>query len=204
MMWVVGITGRSGSGKSSLARYYATRGYPVEDGDALSRFVCRPGSPCLARLSAAFGADILDETGALLRRKLGERAFASPGQNQKLLDIVHPFVMRELEEREQRARQAGAALLFLDGAMLVGSIFEAHCQAIILVESEKKLSISRIILRDGISKAAAHSRLNAQKSPEELRRAADYIMENNGTEAQLRQKADEVLEALLARAAGQV
>ncbi len=200
MMLIVGITGRSGSGKSSLARYYATLGYPVEDGDELSRFVCAPGSPCLKQLCAAFGPAILDENGGLLRQKLGERVFGDPRLNQTLIDIVHPFVLEELIKREKIAEQSGARLFFLDGAMLVGSIFQAHCHRIIVVESEKKLSISRIILRDGISKAAAHSRLNAQKSPEELRLAADYLVENNGTEEHLQKAADAILPLLLAQA----
>ena len=199
-LWVVGVTGRSGSGKSSLAQYYASMGYPMEDGDALSRFVCTPGSPCVQELKAAFGPGIVDSEGGLLRGKLGAMAYEKPALNQKLISIVHPYILKELEKREKIAENAGAKLFFLDGAMIIGSIFETHCDSIILVESAPKLSISRIILRDGISKAAAHMRLDAQKSEEELRMAADFVIENNGSQQSLQQKARQVLQQILEKA----
>lgn len=199
-MQVVGVTGRSGSGKSSLAQYFASLGYPMEDGDALSRFVCGPGSPCVEELKAAFGPGIVDGEGRLLRGRLGAMVYEKPALNKKLIDIVHPHILKELEKREKMAENAGAELFFLDGAMIIGSIFETHCDTIILVESAPKLSISRIILRDGISKAAAHMRLDAQKSEEELRRAADYVIENNGSVQSLQQKAGQVLAQILEKA----
>lgn len=196
-MLVVGITGRSGSGKSSVAQYYASLGHPVADGDELSRTVCRPGTPCLRELAQAFGDDILAPDGSLKRRELGAKAYASPKGNQTLIAITHPHIFREMQRLEDEACKAGAPLFFIDGAMIVGSMFQPHCDRIVLVVSETKLSISRIILRDGISKAAANARLSAQLAEEALRAAADFIIENNGSPAGLHRRADEVLRQLL-------
>ncbi len=195
-MWVVGITGHSGSGKSSLAGYYASLGYPMADGDELSRAVCTAGSPCVQELKKAFGSDIVDEEGNLLRRTLGEKVYGDAALNTQLMGISHPFLLEELKNREKAAEATGAKFFFLDGAMLVGSIFEAHCKRIIVVECNTKLTISRIILRDKISKAAAHNRLNAQKTTQELRQAASYLIENDGSLNRLHQKADAVLHQL--------
>lgn len=199
---MVGITGRSGSGKSSVAAYYARLGHPVADGDALSRAVCEPGQPCLAALAEAFGGDILLPDGSLDRRLLGQRAFATPEGNQRLQGITHPFIMEASKALEAEARAAGRPLFFFDGAMIVGSMFESHCDRLVVVVADLKLSISRIILRDGISKSSAHARLNAQLPEARLREAADYIIENNATQAVLEQRAEAVLQLLLAEEAG--
>lgn len=199
---MVGITGRSGSGKSSVARYYASLGYPVADGDALSRRVCEPGSPCLQELCAVFGEDILSPEGQLLRRKLGERVYADPEGNKRLIAITHPHIFKEMLRQEQKAESAGHALFFMDGAMIVGSMFQEHCRRIILVTAATKLSISRIILRDGISKASASARLAAQMPEVDLRAAADYVIDNNGSQETLMRHADTILGELLEEAKG--
>lgn len=201
-MQIVGITGRSGSGKSSLAAYYASLGYPVADGDAISRQVCEPGSPCLAELVGAFGAEILAPDGSLLRKKLGEMAFATPEGNQRLISITHPYIVEEFLRRADLARQSGSQLFFADGAMIINGPFEAYCDKIILVVTQQRLSVSRIILRDNISKTAVYNRLHAQLPEEVLRAAADYIIENNGTQEQLWEKAKDVLRDLLSERRG--
>ncbi len=146
----------------------------------------------------AFGAGILCEDGTLNRQLLGCMAFSDAAQNARLLAITHPYIVRYLEEKAGGVRQAGARLLFLDGAMIVGGPAQALCDKLIVVTSGTKLSISRIILRDGISKTAANQRLNAQMSEAALREAADYIIENNASKAQLLRAADDVLSKLLA------
>ena len=80
LMMTVGITGRSGCGKSTVTECFIARGIPAADADRLSREILQPGSPVLARLAARFGADILD-SGVLNRRLLADRAFATAEAN---------------------------------------------------------------------------------------------------------------------------
>lgn len=199
-MLVVGLTGRSGSGKTTVSKYYAGKGFPVVDGDAVSRLVTVKGSACLDELVAAFGDSILCEDGSLNRKRLGEIVFGSAEKNEELVGITHPYILRYFQEQAQVAKANGARLMFLDGAMIVGGPTQVMCDKIIVVTSEEKLAISRIILRDGISKTAANLRLAAQLDDATLRAAADYLIENNGSEAQLLRKADEALNSLLADA----
>ena len=77
-MKVVGITGRSGCGKSSATDFLREKGYPCIDADLVAREVLLPGSPCIAQLQQVFGADIADENGTVRRRLLADRAFATP------------------------------------------------------------------------------------------------------------------------------
>lgn len=199
--YVVGLTGRSGCGKSTVASHFAAQGVPVLDGDAAAREVVQPGSPTLAKLAQAFGADVLDEHGALQRDVLAARAFAAPAAARRLTNITHPAIVRLLLDGVRAAHRAGAPLVVVDGAVIVGARFQKHCDAIVVVTAPLRESISRIILRDGISKEAAHRRLAAQLPEETLVAAADFVLENNTSPAALLQHADEVLAQLRLRAA---
>ncbi len=196
MMWTVGITGISGSGKSSLTQYYRGLGFATEDGDKLSRIVCTPHSACLTQLREAFGPDIIDETGALKRRVLGEKVYGNATANKQLIDIVHPHILKEFLRRKHIAENRGCRFLFLDGAMIVGSIFEEQCKKLVLVESNDSQSIKRIVLRDGVSEAVAKSRLAAQKHIADLRYKVDFVVDNNDELSILYAQANDVLKQL--------
>ncbi len=195
-MITVGITGRSGCGKSTVSAYYQSLGYPLADSDLVAKQIMDPGSPCLQQLCEAFGSDILDESGALRRRLLADRAFATPEGTQTLTNITHPEILRRILAMREDARQNGADLFFIDGAVLVGSVFEQFCDILILVAAPFEVSVQRICKRDGISPEMAMRRLNAQLSEETLRNKASYILENNQTLECLIQQAQNVLPLL--------
>lgn len=198
-MKVVAITGRSGSGKSTVTAYYASLGYPVLDADKTAREVTQPGGPCLVPLCAAFGADILRPDGSLDRGALAARAFATAQTARTLTDITHPAIIRMLLDGVEAARRTGSPFVFVDGAVIVGEAFEPYCDRIIVVTSPEREALSRIMLRDGISKQAARARLAAQLPEQTLCAAADYVIANTGDEQSLRAQAQHVLEQLLTR-----
>ncbi len=196
-MKTVAITGRSGCGKSTVAEYYRSRGFSVLDGDAVAREVTQPGSPCLPELAKAFGADILDEGGALRRGVLAQRAFATKGDARRLTDITHPEIVRRLLAGVAQARAVGAKLVFVDGAVIVGAPFEPFCDAVIVVRAPQQVLEQRIMRRDGISRQAAQARLASQPAQERLDAAATFLLDNTGSEQALRAQARAVLESLL-------
>ena len=198
-MKVIAITGRSGSGKSTVSAYYGSLGYPVLDADRTAREVTRPGGPCLAQLCDAFGSDILLPDGTLDRGCLAARAFATPEGTRRLTDTTHPAIIRELLDGVAAAQSTGVPFVFVDGAVIVGEAFEQYCDAIIVVTASEREAVSRIVLRDGISKQAARMRLAAQTPEDVLRAAADYIIANTGDGRHLRAAAQAVLERLLAK-----
>ena len=185
-MKVIAITGRSGSGKSTVSAYYGSLGYPVLDADRTAREVTRLGGPCLAQLCDAFGSDILLPDGTLDRGCLAARAFATPEGTRRLTDITHPAIIRELLDSVAAAQSTGVPFVFVDGAIIV-------------VTASEREAVSRIVLRDGISKQAARMRLAAQTPEDVLRAAADYIIANTGDGRHLRAAAQAVLERLLAK-----
>ena len=195
-MKIVGITGRSGCGKSSATKFLAQQGYPCIDADQVAREVMLPGSPCLAQLQEQFGADILDETGALRRRLLADRAFATPEGTRLLTELTQPEILRRIEADLQCAQEAGAELAFVDGAVIVGSPFQARCDELVLITAPYEVSVQRICARDGIAPEMARRRLDAQTPLEQLRAAATIEIANDGTPQQLQTRIRELLQTL--------
>ena len=176
-MKVVGITGRSGCGKSSATNFLREKGYPCIDADLVAREVLLPGSPCIAQLQQVFGADIAEGTAALT-------------------DITQPEILRRIDAALDEARRGGADLAFVDGAVIVGTPFEARCDALILVTAPYETSVARICARDGIAPEMARRRLDAQTPLETLRAAATAELVNDSTPDALREKLRSVLNGL--------
>ena len=195
-MKIAAITGRSGSGKSSVAAYYASLGHPVADGDQIAREVVQPGGPCLYKLAEAFGGDILLPDGTLNRARLAQKAFAQSGGAEKLNEITHPVILEEMFRRATEAEQQGAPLFFVDAAVVVGGTLQDKCDAVIVVDAPDEVLIRRICARDGISPEAAAARLSAQLPQAALRAGADYVIENDDDEEHLYAQAARVLAQL--------
>ena len=195
-MKIVGITGRSGCGKSSATSFLRAQGYPCVDADLVAREVLLPGSACIPRLQAAFGTDIADENGEVRRRLLADRAFATPEGTARLTAITQPEILRRIDAALAAAKSAGAALAFVDGAVIVGTPFEQRCDALILVTAPYDTSVARICARDGIAPEMARRRLDAQTPLETLCAAATAELVNDGTPEQLREKLQLLLQKL--------
>ena len=195
-MKVVGITGRSGCGKSSATNFLREKGYPCIDADLVAREVLLPGSACIPQLQALFGADIADEHGQVRRRLLADRAFATPEGTAALTGVTQPEILRRIDAALAEAEAAGAKLAFVDGAVIVGTPFEAKCDALLLVTAPYDTSVARICARDGIAPEMARRRLDAQTPLETLRAAATAELVNDGTPEQLRQKLQLLLREL--------
>ena len=197
-MITVGITGRSGCGKSTVTACFAARGVPVADADQISRQVLQPGSPVLAQLAARFGGDILSGEGVLDRRLLADRAFATPEGKADLDAITHPAIVRRIEAARQAAQAAGSPLFVIDGAVLVGSVIDGIWDRLIVVTAPYEVSVARIVARDGIRPEMARRRLDAQLPESALAARADIVLANDGTQEQLRRQAGALAACLLA------
>ena len=200
-MMTVAITGRSGCGKSTVTECFVSRGIPTVDADQLSRQILQPGSPVLEKLAERFGPDILED-GVLNRRLLADRAFATPEGKQALDAITHPAIIEGIQAAGRAARQAGSPLFVIDGAVLVGSALDGAWDRLVVVAAPYETSVQRIVLRDGIRPEMARRRLDAQLPEARLRARADVVLENDGTRDQLRQKAEALVDQLLAQAKG--
>ena len=195
---VAALTGRSGCGKSTVAAYFRTAGYPVLDADKVAAAVMEEYPACVRELAEAFGADILDAAGRLLRRKLADRAFSTPEGQKILTGITHPYIIRSLLEKIQAEALHGADLVFVDGAVIVGEPFEVYCDKIVVVDAPEEQQIARLCTRDGITEEQARRRIGAQLSRQRLNAAADAVICNDGTLEHLLRQAQTALQTLQA------
>lgn len=194
---LVGITGRSGSGKSLLSNYYRSLGYPVADGDVISREIMAKGSPCTAQLVKAFGPEILDAQGEINRKALAAKAFVNQESNQKLVAITHPFILNSFLLFVHTCIAAGNPIVFFDGAIIIGSIFEPYFNKLIVVTANQDIAVGRIMQRDKLTRQQALARLNAQLPADVMLQRADYSIANNNGEAEFFKRADAVLSSII-------
>ena len=195
-MITLGITGRSGCGKSTVTAVFAAQGVPLADADQISREILLPGSPLLPALAERFGEDILNADGTLDRRLLADRAFASPEGKAALDRLTHPEIVRRIRAAKQAAQAAGAPLFVLDGAVIVGTAAQAECDRLCVVTAPFETSVARIVARDGIAPEMAARRLNAQTPEAVLTAQADYILHNDAGLDALQEAAARLCEML--------
>ena len=195
-MITLGITGRSGCGKSTVTAVFAAQGVPLVDADQISREILLPGSPLLPALAERFGEDILNADGTLDRRLLADRAFASPEGKAALDRLTHPEIVRRIRAAKQAAQAAGAPLFVLDGAVIVGTAAQAECDRLCVVTAPFETSVARIVARDGIAPEMAARRLNAQTPEAVLTAQADYILHNDAGLDALQEAAARLCETL--------
>lgn len=193
-MKVIGITGRSGCGKSAVSALYRQLGYTVADADLVARQVLEPGSSCIGKLTEAFGADLITPQGTVNRQLLADRAFRDEESTQRLVSITHPEIVARLLAAANEAKSRGETLFFVDGAVIVGAPFEKHCDAIWLVSAPYEQSVARIRKRDGLTRQQARARLAAQLPVRTLRKAAAREIRNDKDMEHLRRQALTALE----------
>ena len=196
-MITLGITGRSGCGKSTVTAVFAAHSVPLADADQISREILLPGSPLLPALAERFGGDILAPDGTLNRRLLADRAFATPEGKAALDGLTHPEIVRRIRAAKQAALASGAPLFVLDGAVIVGTAAQAECDRLCVVTAPFETSVSRIMARDGISAEMAARRLNAQTPEETLTAQADYVLRNDTDLARLQAAAAQLCTRLM-------
>lgn len=173
-MFVIGLTGPTGSGKSAFAAMLRERGFYVADADAAARQVVQAGSPVLDALCGTFGADILDEDGTLCRSRLAERAFASPENVQILNALTHPAIGRVLFS--QIAAHPDARGAVIDAPALIESGIADKCDLIAVVLAPPEERLRRIMLRDGLTEEQARRRMQAQQPDAFYLEKADVVL----------------------------
>jgi dephospho-CoA kinase len=194
-MKVYGLTGGIGSGKSLAARRLRTLGAEVIDADAIAREVVRVGSPGLASLVAAFGAEILSPDGTLDRKRLGALVFSDPSARAKLNSITHPLIAAETARALASLSARGLPFAFYEAALLVENGAYAGLDGLIVVEADPATQVARVQARDGIDLTEAQRRIAAQATNEQRSAAASLLLRNEGSPAALEAQ----VEALYAR-----
>ena len=196
---IIGLTGGIASGKSTVARRLRDRGVAVVDADRLARQVVAPGQPLLRDLVEAFGADILDEEGALRRKALGKIVFADPAQLAILNALTHPAIKAAAADRVRAHQANGYRWAIYEAALILENDLSPGLAALIAVVCDPMVQRSRIVRRDGLTETEAERRIAAQTSNAVRRERADYLVENDSSVTALLDRTDALLTELEAR-----
>ena len=192
-MRIIGLTGGSGTGKGTFAALMREKGAGWVDADAVYRTLCAENREMLRELDAAFGG-VLDRNGALDRPKLASIVFADPEKLKQLNAITLPYI-RAASLEAMRA-QGDCPFVLYDAPTLFEVGADDLCERIIGVLADTEVRVQRIMARDGLDEPAARARIGAQPDADFYRARCDYIVENNGGLADLRQQADAIFEDL--------
>lgn len=182
---LIGLTGQSGAGKSTVAQTFLDLGAEVISADEIVSKLYSENSPCVKTISSCFGSDVLKNDGTPDRKKLAELAFSSAENTALLGKIVHPFVTAQLFER----LRGKSGTVIYDAPQLFESGADVICDAVIAVVAKEDIRKKRVMQRDCLTEAQAESRLKAQLSEDFFRVTADYVIENNGDRNELRDMA---------------
>ncbi len=193
---VIGMTGPTGAGKSTVGHILRQKGFSIIDADKTARKVTETGSPTLATLCETFGDDIIDENGALIRSALAAKAFADKESLDKLNAITHPAILALIEKEIATLTESGETKIIIDAPQLFEAGAEKFCTFILSVLADTETRIERITCRDSISRETALARIQAQKPDEFFIENSDMVIYNNSDTDALVPQVDELMAKL--------
>ena len=198
MSLLVGLTGGIGSGKSLAASFFKELGAHIIDADQLSRDLVHPGQTALKEIVNYFGKNILDSTGDPNRRKLAKIVFQDSKKKSVLEEILHPKIFKKEQEVFLKiCTKDPLAIVIIDAALLIESGNYKHVNKVIVVRSSEESQIQRILSRNAVSFDEAVARIKNQMSLEEKIKYADFILDNNMQQEDLKHKVQELFPQLL-------
>lgn len=196
MAEVIGLTGQTGAGKSTVRKLLKAKGAAVIDADFVAHEVADNELSCLTDIVEHFSCMVLDERGKLNRRALGRIVFSDRKKLALLNKIMFPYIVSAIKGQVTAYEQAGAEIIVIDGATLIESGCAKMCSVLVSVTADEETRLTRIIHRDGISKRDAVRRVSAQNPEEFYIKASDYVIKNNGTPGDLERAAEKVLDEI--------
>jgi dephospho-CoA kinase len=189
----VGLTGGIGAGKSAVAAILAGLGAFVVDTDAIAREVVAPHSDGLMQIAHVWPHVV--RAGVLDRGALAEIVFSDPSARERLNALLHPHIRRRAMEREAHAKPGQLVVHVVP--LLYETGYDRLVDKSILVVAPLEERIARVVERDRVDLARVRARIAAQITPEEARRSADFVIENDGNLEHLRESTTTVYERLV-------
>ena len=200
-MLAVALTGNIASGKSTVAKHISAKGIPLIDADLLAREAVAPGSAALARIVDRWGTKMVGHDGGLDRTALRATVFGDPAQLAHLNAIVHPEVDRLRKARLGAARAGGIPIVLCDIPLLFEANLASEADVIILVDAPATMRLDRMLRKRSVDRATAQAMIDAQMPSSDKRPRADFVIDNDGSVEQLRDRVDAVWHLVERRAA---
>lgn len=184
-MLPIGLTGGIGSGKSTVCGMFARRGAVIIDADLLYAEVVQPGGPAYAPVVERFGPRVVAPDGALDRRALAQVVFADDAARADLNAITHPIVAARIAERLAGEAESDHVVVLAIPLLVEGPLDRYPLAGVIVVDAPVDLAVRRVVEGRGLAEDDVRARVAAQASREQRLAAADWVIDNSGTIAQL-------------------
>ena len=192
-MKVIGITGGIGSGKTTLAKIIESLGYKVIYTDIIAKKIMNESPEIRQKIIDAFGSDSYSANSELNNTFISNIVFAEGDEAKSKLEtlnrIVHPAVIDEMIKETEKLEQIGEEIVFIESALIYEAGLEDGFDYIIVVDAREDLRAKRAALRLGISESEVLNRMRKQNSTQVEKNLADFVIENNSTIDELKDKA---------------
>lgn len=189
---IVGLTGQSGAGKTTVSKYFEKNDFAVINCDLVARNVTNAGSECNKSLVKIF-PDCFDKSLTLDRTALAKIVFSNEKKLKLLNDTIFPFIIADINHEINRLISTGKKYILLDAPTLFEAGADSICDVIISCVAERNLRAERISKRDTISPELINKRFDSQKSEDFFRHNSDYIVENNKDESYAIKQCEEII-----------
>jgi dephospho-CoA kinase len=198
-LFIIGLVGRAGSGKSTVALAIARDGGAIIDADAIGHQVTDQDPEVRAALTAEYGPDVYRADGTLDRRRVAASVFRDPAARARLDALVHPRILAQAWEAMNQLRLSGhRGVVVLDAALLLHWGMERSCDAVLAVSASEEAQVARLMASRGWSEEDARAVLGVQKPNEWFAAEADLTLENDGDVAALERAARAAVVRLMA------
>ena len=171
---LIGITGQSGCGKTTVSKLLQEKGYFIVDCDEIAHFLMENDENMLKEIRNEFGNEFFDGN-SLNRKRLGQLVFNSSEKLKILNSITHRYIIKRVKELIEGKEKA-----VIDAPLLIEAGLDKLCDKCIYVYCPREIRVKRIMKRDNITKEYALSRLKSQHNDDFYRKACDYTVVNDG------------------------
>lgn len=184
-MFVIGVTGGIGSGKTAVTNLFAEKGITIVDADIASRIIVEPGKPALQAIAAHFGTEMLLSDGTLNRPAMRARIFSNADDKRWLEQLTHPLIGKEIQQQIANAKSPYAILV---SPLLIEGDQHKFCHRILVVDVPESTQLQRTIQRDNNDAEQVKRIIASQATRAQRLSRADDVIENTGTLDDLRNK----------------
>ena len=197
-MYIIGVTGGVGAGKSAILHYIEEH-YDCEVylADQVAHIVKEPGQPCYFQLVELLGADILQEDGKIDKSRMAAKIFADGQLLQKVNDLIHPAVRIYLEERIRLAAEKGVSFLFIEAALLIETGYKNVVDELWYIYAEEPVRRTRLRTQRNYSEEKITQIMGSQLTEETFRKECDFVVDNSGDLKTACEQIDERLKKLI-------
>ena len=187
-MFVIGLIGGIGSGKSSVSAILHSLGVEIIDADKVGHEAYTPNSEGWKKVISVFGQDIVGPEYEIDRKKLGGIVFSDPSEMEKLNKLMHPIIHNLVEEKIKLLSHQGVKVVVLEAAILIEANWQDLTDEIWLAKSNQEVVIERVQLRNNFTREEIIKRIQSQMSNDEREKHSDIVIDNDGTIEQLEEK----------------